>query len=302
MPRTTTASSSPRSPAGPPAVPEGARAIDETLQRLGIRPSRRLGQSFLIDPFAADAEAALVDAPAGHAVVEIGGGLGMLTAALLRRGIRPLTIVERDGRLVAFLRSTFGDRIKVDEADGETYPFPAGATVVGNLPFSVATPILLALFARRTPRVVAMVQREVAERLAAGPGSKTYGRLSIVAQLYGEVELLRTVPRSSFYPVPEVEGRVFVHRARTGPLPVPNVDRFERLVRTLFSSRRKQLANLFPRLGRPMSELERLAREAEWPTDWRRKRPENLPPEAYFRLATALELGPSSSPPGPSAE
>ncbi len=294
MPRTTTASSSRLSPAEPFAVPAGARAVDVTLKRLGIRPSRRLGQSFLIDPFAADAEAALVEAPAGHAVLEIGGGLGMLTAALLRRGIRPLTVVERDPRLVAFLRSTFGGRITVEEADAETYAFPAGATVVGNLPFSAATPILLTLFARRTPRVVAMVQREVAERLAAGPGSKTYGRLSIVARLYGGVELFRTVPRSSFYPVPEVEGRIVVHLARVGPLPVPNVDRFERIVRTLFSSRRKQLANLLPRLGRPRIELVRSAREAEWPADWPRMRPEELPPEAYFRLATALDAGSSS--------
>jgi 16S rRNA (adenine1518-N6/adenine1519-N6)-dimethyltransferase len=136
-----------------------------------------------------------------------------------------------------------------------------------------------------------MVQREVAERLAAGPGSKTYGRLSIVARLYGDVELFRTVSRSSFYPVPEVEGRIFVHTARAGPLPVPNVEHFERIVRTLFSSRRKQLVNLLSRLGRPKIELVRLVREAEWPADWQRMRPEELPPEAYFRFATAFDAG-----------
>ncbi len=248
-----------------------------------------MGQSFLIDPFAADAEAALVETPAGRPVVEVGGGLGMLTAALVRRGVRPLTIVERDPRLVAFLRATFADRIVVDEADAATYPFPRDATVVGNLPFSVATPILLALFERRTPRIVAMVQREVADRLAAGPGSKTYGRLSIAARLYGEIELFRTVSRSSFFPTPEVEGRIIVHTTRKGPLPVPDPGRFEEIVRLLFSSRRKQLGNLLPRLGRSPAERERATREAAWPDDWPRLRPEDLPPEAFFRFATAFE-------------
>lgn len=292
MPRTTTASSSLRSSPDPFAVPQGPRAIEEILRRLGIRPSRRLGQSFLVDPFVADAEAALVGAAPGRAVLEIGGGLGMLTAALVRRGMRPLTVVERDPRLASYLRSTFGGRISVEEGDAESYPFPSGAPVVGNLPFSTATPILLALFARRTPRVVAMVQREVADCLAAGPGSKAYGRLSIVAQLYGEVELFRTVPRSSFHPVPEVEGRIFVHTARKGPLLVPNVARLESLVRTLFSSRRKQLANLMPRLGRSSKELQQRTLEAGWPSDWQRLRPEDLPPEAFFRLASALDTAP----------
>jgi len=288
--RTSTTSSSPRRPpSGPFAVPEGARAIEETLRTLGIRPSRRMGQSFLIDPFAADAEAALVEAPPGRPVFEIGGGLGMLTSALVRRGVRPLTIVERDPRLVAFLRSVFADRIAVEEADATRYPFPAGVTVVGNLPFSIATPILLALFERRIPRIVAMVQREVADRLAAGPGSKTYGRLSIAARLYGDIELFRTVSRSSFYPTPEVEGRIIVHTTRRGPLPVPDPGRFEEIVRVLFSSRRKQLGNLLPRLGRASAELERLTREAAWPDEWPRLRPEDLPPEAYFRFATAFE-------------
>jgi 16S rRNA (adenine1518-N6/adenine1519-N6)-dimethyltransferase len=287
--RTSTASSSRRSgrAAGEFAVPERPEEIRSTLRSLGVRPSRGHGQSFLADPFVADAEAALASVGPATPLVEIGGGLGILTAALLRRGVGPLAVVERDARLAAHLRATFSDRVSVEEADALERTYDPAIGVVGNLPYSVATPLLLRLFAARVPRVTFLIQREVAERLAAGPGSRAYGRLSIVARLYGEVELFRTVPATSFEPEPEVESRLAVHVARPGPLPVPSVPDFEVAVRELFRSRRKQLGNLLPRLAGTDGGAERLAERAEWPADWARRRPEELPPEAYFRLACA---------------
>ncbi len=291
MSRTSTGSSSPReaSRAIVPTVPARADEIRAALATLGVVPSKALGQSFLANPFIADAEAALVGVPPGRPVVEIGGGLGVLTAALVRRGFEPLTVVERDPRLAGFLRDAFGERIRVLVGDALEIELPPADCVVGNLPYSVATPILLRLFAARVPRIVFLVQREVAERLAAGPGSKEYGRTSILAALYGTVELFRTVPENAFSPPPKVESRIGVHVARTGPLPVPSVPRLERAVKGLFSSRRKQLANLLPRLAPSRADAEALARAARWPSDWRHRRPEDLPPEAYFALATALE-------------
>ncbi len=291
MSRTSTASSSPRKrdgPAVPGAIPERPGEVRAALAALGIVPSKVLGQSFLVDPFVADAEAALAGDSAGRPVVEIGGGLGILTAALVRRGIADLTVIERDRRLAHHLRSAFGPRITVLEGDALDIEVPASAVVVGNLPFSSATPILLRLFALRIPRVVALVQKEVAARLAAGPGSRTYGRLSIAASLYGDVELFQEVPESSFFPPPAVRGQIFVHTTREGPLPVPSVERFEAVVRTLFSSRRKQLGNLLPQVAGGDAEAETLARDAGWPADWARRRPEELPPQAFFRLASAL--------------
>jgi 16S rRNA (adenine1518-N6/adenine1519-N6)-dimethyltransferase len=269
-------------------VPERADEIRTTLASLGVRPSRAWGQSFLTDPFVADAEAALVEVPPGRPVVEIGGGLGILTAALVRRGIEPLTVIERDPKLAAFLRSTFGRRVHVLAGDALEVDLPAADAVVGNLPYSVATPILIRLLERRTPRVVFLVQREVADRLAAGPGSKQYGRLSLLAALYGTVELFRLVSASAFSPVPEVESRLGVHVARPGPLPVRSVPRFEDAVRSLFSSRRKQLGNLLPRLTDGTREAADLAQAAGWPADWASRRPEELPPEAFFALANTL--------------
>jgi 16S rRNA (adenine1518-N6/adenine1519-N6)-dimethyltransferase len=298
--RTSTGSSSPRSGRGSaagPAVPERPDDVRRALELLGIAPSKRLGQSFLTDPFVADAEAALVDLPPGRPVLEVGGGLGILTAALLRRGLGPVTVVERDRRLAAFLRSTFGEAIRVVEGDALEVALPEVDVAVGNLPYSVATPILDRLFARRVPRVVFLVQREVAERIAASPGSKTYGRLSILAQLYGTVELYRTVGPEAFTPRPEVVSRLAVHTARPGALPVPSRAALERVLDALFSSRRKQLGNLLPRLARDPEEGDRLARASGWPTDWRRRRPEELPPEAYFALAR--RLGPPGGDVGP---
>jgi 16S rRNA (adenine1518-N6/adenine1519-N6)-dimethyltransferase len=288
--RTSTDSSSLRNPRDPthPAVPEDPAAVRATLDRLGLVPSKRLGQSFLANPFVADAEAALVEVPPGRPVLEIGGGLGILTAALLRRGIGPITVMERDPRLAAFLREALSGRVTVVEGDALRAPLPRADCVVGNLPYSAATAILLRLFAARVPRVVFLVQREVAERLASGPGSKEYGRLSLIAQLYGTVELYRTVAANAFIPPPQVESRLATHVARPDSLPVPSVPEFERIVRILFASRRKQLRNLLPRLA-PNSEVaDRLAEASGWPSDWKRLRPEALAPSAFFALARAM--------------
>ena len=295
MPRTSTGSSSLRdrgkSHRGPTHVPGNAAEVASALEGLELSPTRSRGQSFLTDPFVADAEAALVGTGPGEPVLEVGGGLGILTRALLRRDIGPLTVIEKEPRLAAFLRYHFGDRVRVVEGDALVEPTPKARAIVGNLPFSIATPLLMRWLREGVPRVVALVQKEVGDRLAAGPGSKTYGRISILAALYGTVECHQSVPASAFYPVPNVDGRLIVFDRRRGTLPVPSLAPLESLLEALFSSRRKQLGNLLPRaLGRlhePRA-APQLARRAEWPTEWERLRPESLAPDAYFRLARLL--------------
>jgi 16S rRNA (adenine1518-N6/adenine1519-N6)-dimethyltransferase len=288
---TSTGSSSPPSatPDGPGRVPHRLAEVAATLDRLGVLPRKVRGQSFLLDGFLADAEAALVGTTPAGRVVEIGGGLGILTEALLRRGIAPLTVIEQEPAFAAFLGRTFGARIEIVCADALTTPLPPARAVVGNLPFSVATPILERLWDAKVPRVVALLQREVAERLAAGPGSRTYGRLSILAALHGSVELFQSVPSSAFFPAPAVEGRLVVFTHREGPLPVRSVARLEVLLHALFSARRKQLGNLLPRLVPDRAVAESVAQQALWPEGWARMRPEELAPEAFFRLADVLE-------------
>ncbi|MFI5415416.1 MAG: ribosomal RNA small subunit methyltransferase A, partial [Candidatus Lutacidiplasmatales archaeon] len=144
---------------------------------------------------------------------------------------------------------------------------------------------LIRLLKLRGPRVVAMVQNEVAERLAASPGSGTYGRLSILAQLFAEVELFRTVGPASFLPRPAVDSRILTLTARPDPLAVRSVERLEEVVRVLFSSRRKQLGNLLPRLTDAPDDV---ATRSGWPEDWRTRRPEELAPTAFYDLSNTL--------------
>jgi len=295
VPRTSTGSLSPsergKARRGPTHVPGNAAEVASALEGLELAPTRSRGQSFLTDPFVADAEAALVATASGEPVLEVGGGLGILTRALLRRGIGPLTVIEKEPRLAAFLRYHFEDQIQVVEGDALTEPTPDVRAVVGNLPFAIATPLLMRWFEGTVPRVVALVQKEVGERIAAGPGSRTYGRISILAALYGTVECHQSVPASAFYPVPRVDGRLIVFERRRGALRVRSVPALESLLDALFASRRKQLGNLLPRallrLHEPRS-AEEVARLAEWPTGWERLRPESLAPDAYFRLVTAV--------------
>jgi 16S rRNA (adenine1518-N6/adenine1519-N6)-dimethyltransferase len=299
VPRTSTGSSSPPDQGkvrrGPSHVPGNAAEVAAALEGLELAPLKSRGQSFLTDPFVADAEAALVATAPGEPVLEVGGGLGILTRALVRREIGPLTVLEKEPRLAAFLRYHFGARVTVVEGDALTEPIPKVHAIVGNLPFSIATPLLMRWFESPVPRVVAMVQKEVGDRLAAGPGSKTYGRISILAALYGTVEGHQGIPAASFYPAPQVEGRLITFERRKGPLPVRSVPTLESLLDTLFASRRKQLGNLLPRalerLRHPRPAME-VAEAAEWPTEWARLRPESLAPGAYFRLVNTIGAPP----------
>jgi 16S rRNA (adenine1518-N6/adenine1519-N6)-dimethyltransferase len=269
-----------RSAIGPPLAPKDVAA---RLKQIGVRPSRRLGQSFLVDPFVADAEAALVDVPRGIPVVEVGPGFGILTEALLARGLGPIVTIERDSRLASHLATVFGSRVEVRTADALTAKWPAMGALVGNLPFSVATPILLRALSERIPLAVFMVQREVGERLTARPDSRSFGRLTVWVAAHGSVERFLPVPSASFFPPPSVDGVVVRFRSRQGELPVENLSHLERILRGLFGQRRKQLGNVLPRvLGARAKEA---AQAAGWPVGWERLRPENLPPEAFFRLA-----------------
>jgi 16S rRNA (adenine1518-N6/adenine1519-N6)-dimethyltransferase len=293
VPRTSTGSSSLRDGSPPTGgVPHRPTEIADRLALLGVVPSRALGQSFLCDEFTADAEAALVELPRGAPVVEVGGGLGLLTEALLRRGLGPITVIERDRRLAAHLRRVFGERVRVTLGDALRVELGEPAAVVGNLPFSVATPILTRLFEARVPRVVALLQKEVGERYVARPGGRSYGRPAIQASLYGEMERFAVVPAQKFYPEPAVDGLIVRFTARPGPLPVSSPARCEALVRQVFGRRRKQLGNILPAVvgGRARAEL--LASKAAWPVGWPRQRPEELPPEAYFALANLIEERP----------
>jgi 16S rRNA (adenine1518-N6/adenine1519-N6)-dimethyltransferase len=233
------------------------------LQRHDLHAKKSWGQNFLGDPAVLDGIAALAapDAHAGEAVVELGAGLGHLTARLLERGAR-VVAVERDRDMVRVLRAELGERITLLEADAARLDWaeltgrlgtpdapggPPRLSVAGNLPYHLSSPILFSLLdaAPALRRAVLLLQREVAERLAAPPGARDAGLLSVLLQRRAEVELARRVPAGAFWPPPRVESAVLVASFRPAAAVEPVVDeaRFRALVKAGFGQRRKTLRN-----------------------------------------------------------
>ena len=229
---------------------------------------RALGQHFLRDFGIARAIVDLVAPTRDDLVVEIGPGDGALTGELARRAGRVIAL-EVDPELAARLRP-YAPGVEVVEADARAWDYGAIARpragrvlVAGNLPYSVGKPILAALVAARTAidEMALMLQREVAERVAAPPGSKTYGSLSVLSQVYCDVRLALRVPPGAFRPPPEVESGVLHVRVRPAPcVPLADEGRFRAVVHAAFGQRRKTLANaLAAGLGLPLEVVRRTA-------------------------------------------
>ncbi|MEA2413050.1 MAG: rRNA (adenine1518-N6/adenine1519-N6)-dimethyltransferase [Thermoleophilaceae bacterium] len=281
-----------RDGAEPGAAPEPRQASLRRLRQFGVRPNRDLGQNFLIDDNILDVIGRAAELDASDVVLEVGGGLGVLSEYLAPR-VAHLHVVEVDAALSPALEDAlapFGN-VSLHMADAVRMDFgrldPAPTKVVANLPYGVAANVLLKSIEELPGALlwVAMVQREVAERLAARPGSKTYGATSALAQLAADVRLGRRIPRTVFHPVPNVESALAVLR-RTGPSPAPAVTA---LIHAAFAHRRKALAgSLALAPGAPpgireqaRAQLERLGH----PPD---ARAERLAPRELAALAGAL--------------
>jgi 16S rRNA (adenine1518-N6/adenine1519-N6)-dimethyltransferase len=259
-----------------------------------VNRRRGLGQHFLRDRAIALAIVELVAPTPRDLVVEIGPGQGALTDELARRAGRLIALEVDRGLLEPLRRRLPG--VEVLEADARTWDYgllvrPAGGrvVVVGNLPYSVSKPIVAALLeARRALDVMAlMLQREVAERLAAAPGGKVYGALSVLTQAVCDVELALRVPPGAFRPPPRVESSV-VRLRPLGESRVPTglEGRFREVVRAAFARRRKTLANaLAGGLGVPLGlARQAAARSGVDPA----RRAETLTIQEFVRLAGQL--------------
>ena len=229
----------------------GPAEVREIAARLGSRPTKALGQNFVIDPNTVRRIVRTAGVGPADVVLEVGPGLGSLTLALLPEVAR-VVAVEIDDVLAAALPVTVGDhapeladRLDVVAADAlrvSTLPGPAPTALVANLPYNVAIPVLLHLL-ETVPslrRALVMVQKEVAARLAAGPGSRTYGVPSVKAAWYAEVHLAGTVPRTVFWPVPNVDSGLVALTCRPPPTGADRRDVFT-VVDAAFAQRRKTL-------------------------------------------------------------
>lgn len=232
-----------------------------------MKAKRHLGQHFLTDPRILNRIADALGASPGDRVLEIGPGRGGLTRVLLERGLR-VTAVERDPDLTPSLRAEFpqltlveGDALRLDWAAAVGARPGEAWWVAGNIPYQITSPLIdKALEPPRPVRIVYLVQREVAERLAAEPGTPAYGALTVGVRVLAGVQRLFAVPAGAFQPRPRVESAV----VRIEPLRVPLVtdaelSQFRRLVAGLFGARRKQLIRALRTIGLSLEDARRAA-------------------------------------------
>jgi len=238
------------------------REIKETLDRAGVLPSKQLGQNFLIDPNMARWIVSQLEATEDDAIVEVGPGTGALSEHLVGK-VRKLILIEFDGRLAAALTERFRDEptVEVHHADGAKFDARTlykhrPLKFLGNLPYSSGGAIMKNLLSRPHPfeRAVVMLQKEVIDRLAATPGTKDYGILSLRTQADWVVDPQRSVPPEAFYPRPRIDSCVAILRPRTTGLPAFDHRLFDELIRRGFAQRRKQLKKHLPD-GTPWEEI-----------------------------------------------
>jgi len=274
--------------------PDGLPPLREVIRRHGLIAKKSLGQNFLLDLNLAPRIARAAEALAGVTVLEIGSGPGGLTRALLALGPKRVIAVERDERAIAALQDIaqrYPGRLEIVAGDALT--FDAGPyidegpiRIVANLPYNIATALLVSwVSAEPWPpwydAAILMFQREVAERIVASPGSKSYGRLSVLVQWRCEARILFDVHPSAFVPAPKVTSSLVRLTPRTDPLPCGR-GLLEAVTQAAFGQRRKMLRQSLRSLGTDASAL--LSAAGLNPT----ARAEDIPVSGFVALARAL--------------
>lgn len=262
-------------------MPLSPSATRDLLARLGHSPKRFLGQNFLVDGNIVRKSLELAEVRPGDCVVEVGPGLGTLTAALLEAGAQ-VWVVEKDATLAAHLRETLGaqhpGRLHLLEADAMEHPVAglpverqAAFKIVANLPYAISTPWMDAVLSGPLPvRLVLMLQLEAAQRYVAAPGSKQFGAISIFVQSAYAAARGHAVSAGCFHPKPDVDSFLLNLERRPDPFLFPPAAKA--LIRSIFQQRRKQIGSLLRR---------------------------RLPPEraaAWIDLLVAAGLGPQARP------
>ena len=267
-----------------------------------IFPKKSLGQNFLMDRNVGDKIVAAASVSPTDIVIEIGPGKGALTIPLAERALY-LLAVEIDDRLCDYLQERLADAANVEVRRGDflrldleaeigvlrqRFPQASAVKIISNLPFYITTPIITRIIENRSlvDHAVVTVQKEVAGRFTAGPGSKRYGAITVFLNYYAEVSILFDIPRKAFRPEPEVDGSVILIVPRAEPaVKVSDEAFFFRTIRAGFRQRRKMLKNSLLSLGVTQEEIEQALRQAGIN---RTLRPERLSMQDFARLADSL--------------
>jgi len=279
------------------------RDPDGLLARAGVRGNPDRDQHFLVDDRVLDRvpEHLAPDTDRSH-ILEIGAGTGALTDRLLAVADH-VTAIERDGNLADFLRREFADeieagRLTVIEGDALSVELPEYTASVSNLPYGASSEFAFRLLPRGKPTVL-MFQQEFAERMAASAGTDEYGRLSVSAQHYADVEVVETVPREAFSPPPEVESAIVRTTPREPEYEVADEEFFLGFVKAVFTQRRKTLRNAIRNTVHISGIDDSAAVIEQLDEDLLRRRPGKLPPSTFAEVATvALEYGFDPEPDG----
>ncbi|HEX9891505.1 MAG TPA: 16S rRNA (adenine(1518)-N(6)/adenine(1519)-N(6))-dimethyltransferase RsmA [Actinomycetota bacterium] len=269
------------------------RALQDLATRHGIHPSKALGQHFLADANLAAAIARDAGAGPGRRFLEIGAGLGSLTVALAEAGAEVLAL-ELDRKLLSALSEVTqgfpGVRILREDATKADWGLLLGGrswAMASNLPYNVAVPVVMDLLdhAPRVDPMLVMVQREVGERLAAGPGHQQYGAVSVKVAFRARARVIRRIPPPVFWPEPKVESVLVSFERHPPPVQVPEQRLFP-VIEEGFAQRRKTMANALLRLGHPRDRVEAALAAVGL---GEKVRAEELGLEAFAALAEALD-------------
>jgi 16S rRNA (adenine1518-N6/adenine1519-N6)-dimethyltransferase len=266
----------------------GGDRVNKLLGELRVRPDRRWGQNFLLDMGVLERQLKAGRLTKGDTVLEVGAGLGVLTWELAARA-RKVVAYESDSRLAAYLQEGLPENVDLRVEDALGAEWPPFDKVVSNIPYGISSPLLFKLLKSDYAIAILLLQREFAERLAARPGTKAYGRLTVAAARLASVEVLEVVPPTAFYPRPKVDSAL-VSIIPTKAFPVIDPDLFDELLRVVFHQRRKMLKNsLEAAHGRlaPGVDLDEW-RNAVDGLEHATARPEELSPEELGRLADAI--------------
>ncbi len=228
-------------------------AFRALLKQHNVYPKKRLGQTFLYKSFIAEEIVRRAQITPSDVVVEIGPGLGALTISLAQTGA-PVIALEYDSELAAVLQKIIrGNNVVVNRVDALHYDYETlynkhkvKLKIVGNLPYYLTSPLIFKLLSLHPliHSMLVMIQKEVADRITAQPGTKDYGTISVFSQLYSVISQQLTVTKDCFYPVPQVDSEVVLFSFREKPLiKIRDEATFEYLVRASFAKRRKTLLN-----------------------------------------------------------
>jgi 16S rRNA (adenine1518-N6/adenine1519-N6)-dimethyltransferase len=215
------------------------------MQLAGIKANKGLGQHFLVDNEAVAAIIGAADITSEDTILEVGPGLGVMTDELAKTGV-PVVAVETDAKLVELLRRRMPQQVRIEESDIMKFNLgvlPADYKVVANVPYYITSPIIRLLMESSNPPTAAvlLIQKEVAERIAAKPGDMSV--LAFSVQYYADVELVTEVARDKFWPVPNVDSMVIKLVRRAEPAFAADTAKLFRLVKAGFGEKRKQLRN-----------------------------------------------------------